>query len=242
MYVSLSFEDAILEQFVFGSMAVTQVDGMRRLVPFRRDAFDHFVYRATRFAVGEGTWDTFVLGSQRYLKIVDGCLDEVPPLIPPDVAEIVATTLSRFRRRDPGEPVLDGHQETTEFHEFLGEELMFALGGDHGDGVSAAGTRTYSKMMSARIGDGFVHPAVGGHLWSDIPAAPLPGPAGGGHMTVLPQVGALVAQWRTNPADRPRCERLILDRAHARGWRTIDVPGGNNPSAGWYAHAPGDDQ
>lgn len=240
--MSFDIEDAILEQFVLGSMAATQVDGMRRLVPFRRDAFDRFVYRATQFAIGEGTWDPFVGEAQRYLRILDGCLSEVPPLIPPDVAGVVSGILSRFRRKVPGEPLLEGHQEATGFHHVLGEELMFALGGDHGDGVSAAGTRTFSKMMSARIGDGFVHPVVGGHLWSDLPAAPPPGPAGGRHMTVLPQVGAFVARWRTTAADRPRCERLILDRAHARGWRMIDIPSDGDPSAGWYAYSPGEDQ
>ena len=110
---------------------------------------------------------------------------------------------------------------------------MFALGGDHDDGVHAAGTRAYSKMMSARIGDGFVHPVVGSHFWSDVYAAESRHPTMGPHVTVLPTIAAAVERWHASPADRPRCERIICDRAHSRGWK--DLP----PSDGrWVAVTP----
>lgn len=224
--MSLDVENRVLSQLVStaippAQLPLAQVDPLRRSVPFARDVFDQFIYGATQYSIVEGTWDIFVGESLRYLAMTkhQPCTF-VPPLIPPHVAATVADIMSHFRRREPGEPTIDGHQRTTAAQQRVGEELMLALGGDHNDGIHAAGTRAYSKMMSARIGDGFVHPVIGGHVWSDIPAAPRPGARGGPHLSVLPTIAAAVEQWRTSPADRPQCERLIIDRAHTRGWRT----------------------
>jgi hypothetical protein len=217
--VSLAIEDRVLGHLLFGAVPVTEVDLLLRNVPFVRDVFDEFVYAATQYSIMEGTWDTFVGGGRRYLAVTrHQPSDLVPPLIPPQVAATVADIMSQFRRRQPGEPIIHGHSDTTAAQHHVGEELMLALGGDHGDGVHAAGTRAFSMMMSARIGDGFVHPVIGGRVWSSILATR--DPHGGKHLTVLPSIATAVDKWRTSPADRPRWERIIIDYAHSLGWRT----------------------
>ena len=232
--VSLYHEDRLLESRLHRAVPLAQVDLLRRSVPFARDVFDQFIYSVTQYSIVEGTWDTFVGESLRYLALTsDEPANSVPPLIPPEIAATVADIMSRFRRRAPGEPVIDGHSMTTVHQQQLGEELMFALGGDHDDGVHAAGTRAYSKMMSARIGDGFVHPVVGGHFWSDIYAAESRHPTMGPHVTVLPTIAAAVERWHASPADRPRCERIICDRAHSRGWKGLPPSDGR-----WVAVTP----
>ena len=74
-------------------------------------------------------------------------------------------------------------------------------------------------MMSARIADSFVHPVIGGWIWSDILVAEHPDSAAGPEVTVLPAIAEAVEIWRNSPRDRPRCERIILGRARALGWR-----------------------
>lgn len=232
--MSLDIEDGFLDNLLFGAVPVTQVELLRRNVPFARDLFDRFIYRATQYSIVEGTWDTFVGESSRYLTITrTQSSDAVPPLIPPHVAATVADVMSSFPRRQPGEAIIDGHQMTTVTQQRVGEELMLALGGDHGDGIHAAGARAFSMMMSARIADGFVHPVIGGHVWSSILPAERPARHGGPHLTVLPTIAAAVDTWRTSPTDRPRCERLIIDRAHARGWQKLPTEGGS-----WHAERP----
>lgn len=229
--MSLDIEDRVLGSLLFGAVSVTEADLLRRNVPFTRDVFDHFIHRATQYSIVEGTWDTFVGESHRYLAITrNQPCDLLPPLIPPHVAATVADIMSRFRRRQPGERVIDGHELTTAAQQRVGEELMFALGGDHGDGVHAAGTRAFSMMMSARIGDGFVHPVIGGRVLSSIMAAEHPDPHGGPHLRVLPTIAAAVETWRTSPTDRARCERIIIHRAHIRGWQNLPPDGGS-----WHA-------
>ena len=233
--MSLGVEDYRLEILVVGAtQPAPHVELLRRNVPFDRDVFDRLIYRATEYCLWDGTWDTFVGSAIGYSAVMRSRpADTVPPLIPPDVAAAVADVMSRFPRRQRGEPIIDGHSNTTPAQEALGRELMFTLGGDHGDGVHAAGTRAYSKMMSARIGDGFVHPVIGGQIWSHILAASNPDPAAGKLVTVLPSVAAAVSTWNTSPSDRPRCERVIIDHAHTLGWRDQPPPTGR-----WFTEAP----
>jgi hypothetical protein len=218
----LGVQDRVLEGFLFrAGVAPWEADSLRRLPPIHRDLFDNFLFSATRVAVGEGDWSTFPHACRRYLAAISGEVRRSPPLIPPAVASAVAEVLSRFRRREPGEEFVAGVAGRVTAHERqLAGQLFYALGGDRGDGVSAAGLRVYSKMMSARISDGFVHPAVGGHIWGDVPAGPPHLASGGPHITVLRTIEALSRQWETSPADRVTVERMILDRAHTLGWRS----------------------
>ncbi|ORM38157.1 hypothetical protein BFL43_00990 [Williamsia sp. 1135] len=233
-------EDVVREGFLLRAGVVPwEADSLRRFPPIHRDLFDNFLFSATRFAVGEGDWSTFPHACRRYLSATSGELQRPPPLIPPAVADTVAEVLSRFRQRETGEKFVAGIAGRVTAHEQqLAEQLFFALGDDRGDGLSAAGLRVYSKMMSARISDGFVHPAVGAHIWGDVPAGPPHLPSGGPHIRILRTIEALSRQWVTSPADRPKIERMIIDRAHTLGWRT-ESPGLVEGSPGqWEATPP----
>lgn len=218
--MSLEIENRAFDEFLFTAVPLSEVDLLRRTVPTARDVFDQFLFHATAYAVYEGTWDMFVGASRRFLNITGrrpGVF--LPPLIPPDVAEAVADIMSRFPCQQPGVPIIDGHQMTTPDQRRIGDELMLTLGGDHGDGVHAAGTRAYTKMMSARIGDGFVHPVVGGRVWSRILDARIPTPDAGPPLTGLPSIAHAVDEWLAASAvDRSKWERHIIDHAHSHGW------------------------
>lgn len=235
----LDVEDRVLEGFLFRSgVTPWDADSMRRLPPVHRNLFDSFLFRMTRVAVGEGDWSTFPHACRVYLAAVGDALERPPPLIPPDVAATVAELLSQFRWHKPGEKFVDESSRVTEPQQQLAKRLFYALGGDHGDGFQAAGLRVYSKMISGRISDGFVHPAVGGHIWGDVSAGPPYRANGGPHIRILRTIEALSRQWESSPAGRPKIERMILDRAHTRGWRT-ESPGMVEVSPGrWYATPP----
>ncbi|MFX1760461.1 hypothetical protein [Rhodococcus sp. As11] len=220
MHVQLvNVEGRVLEGFLYRGLALAEADSMRRMPPVHRDLFDDFLYNATIVAVGEGDWARFPIACMGYLSAIGGDLHRPPPLIPPDVVATVADILSRFRQGKPKDPLVAGLGRITEPQYQLAQRLFYELGGDLGDGLYAAGLRVYSKMMSARISDGFVHPAVGGHMWSDVPAGPPHLPDSGRDVTILDTIAALSKAWRTSPADRPAIERSIVDHAHTLGWR-----------------------
>lgn len=235
----LSVEDAVLEGLLFrAGVSPWEADSMRRLPPLHRDVFDNFVFSATRVAVGESEWSNFPRACSRYVAAVGGDVHRRPPLIPPDVVETVAQVLSPFQPRQSDEKPAEDLGKPTGKQQELGEQLFYALGGDLGDGWAAAGLRVYSKMLSARISDGFVHPAVGARIWSDVPAGPPHRAESGRLVTILDTIEALYDTWMKSPAERPTVERLIIDRAHTFGWRTRS-PGMIAVSPGrWYATPP----
>nr|NIL82379.1 hypothetical protein [Rhodococcus kroppenstedtii] len=199
-------------------ITMAAADGMRRTVPTHRDYFDDFLFTATAMAVGEGDGYTFVRACLAYKSVVGAELDSTPPLVPPAVAAVVSDVVGRFEGRSRGDQRVPYRGNITRTQLDLAEELYLTLGEDLGDGPHAAGARVHSRMLSARIADGFVHPVVGAHIWSDIPAAPARRPGSGRAITVLDDVDAAVRTWAASPAERPEIERVILDAAHGVGW------------------------
>ncbi|WP_143545400.1 MULTISPECIES: hypothetical protein [unclassified Rhodococcus (in: high G+C Gram-positive bacteria)] len=231
-------EGRILEQFIYDGVSLADANAMRRLPPVHRDLFDNFVFAATAVAVGESDWSRFPIASLGYMSAVHGDLTLVPPLIPPDAADVVADVLSRFTPFKSGdERVADGSRINEDQYR-LAEELFTRLGGDRGDGARAAGARAHSRMMSARIADGFVHPVIGAHIWSDVPAAPRAHPGSGPEVTVLELVEGLLARWRQFPVERAGVERDILTEARSIGWSGVRAPMATDGLSGWYAHPP----
>ncbi|MDJ0360644.1 hypothetical protein [Rhodococcus sp. H29-C3] len=231
-------EGRVLEQFIYDGVSLADANAMRRLPPVHRDLFDNFVFAATAVAVGESDWSRFPIACLGYVSAVHGDLTLVPPLIPPDTADVVADVLSRFTPFESGdERVADGSR-INEGQYRLAEELFTRLGGDGGDGARAAGARAHSRMMSARIADGFVHPVIGSHIWSDVPAAPRAHPGSGPEVTVLELVQQLLARWRLFPAERAGVERDILAEARSIGWSGVRAPMATLGLSGWYAHLP----
>lgn len=234
----LDVQGRVLEQFLREGLTPLEADGVRRLAPVHRDLFDNFLFLATTPATGEGSWSQFPIACTMYLSTVGGDLQRPPPLIPPHVTATVAKVLSQFRRTQLGDTFVEGLGRITEHQYQLAAQLFYSLGADLGDGLSAAGLRVYSKMMAARISDGFVHPAVGGHIWSDVPAGPPHRPDSGRDITVLRTIEALSKTWCTAPTDRPQIERMILDRAHALGWKTEHPESTSGSSGTWHAQVP----
>ncbi|UNN02023.1 hypothetical protein [Rhodococcus opacus] len=228
----------MLEQFLTEGLTFGEADGWRRFAPVHRDLFDNFLLIATTPAVGEGTWAKFSIACTMYLSAVGGDLQRPPPLIPPEVASTVAEVLSQFRQKQPGEKFVEGLGRITEHQYQLAEQLFYGLGGDLRDGLWAAGLRVYSKMMSARISDGFVHPALGGHLWHDVPAGPPHLPDSGRDITILDTIESLSQRWRTSRTERPCIERTILEHAHTLGWTEDLGKPQARPGASYAAKPP----
>ncbi|MGU3438446.1 hypothetical protein ACNHUS_36235 [Actinomycetes bacterium M1A6_2h] len=232
-------EGRVLEQFVYDGVSFADADAMRRLPPVHRDLFDNFLFTATAVAVGEGEWSKFPIACMGYLSAVHGDLTLMPPLIPPDTAAVVADVLSRFTPFVAGDTRVEGAGRINDKQYRLAGEFFLSLGGDRGDGARAAGARAHSRMLSARIADGFVHPVIGAHLWSDVPAAPPPHPDSGPEITVLEHVQGLVVRWRSFPAERAGVEREMLTEARAVGWSEVRAPMAADDPGGWYVRSPG---
>ena len=215
-------EDRVLERFLY-SVDPSDADGMRRFPPLRRDRFDAFVFDATRWVVGEAHVDSFAGACLRYQasnqRNDPSAMQRPVPLIPSSVTEAVAELVSLWRSPESGESRLDG-EWFTEREADLRDGLYLAIGGDRGDGPVAAGLRVYSRLWSARIGDGFVHPAVGAHKWGDIPASRAEElqHTGGPHMAGIATASALPGRWQDEPSERPTIEREIMGLAHSLGW------------------------
>lgn len=202
-----------------GGVDILEADGLQRQSPLARDVFDNLLFCATRFALSEGDWDNFRYGVTAYLDLTRHSPQYAPRLVPIDVYAAAAAALSDYRsHQEPGEPMFDGSVMLTHHNQQVGERLLLTLGGDLGDGIWAAGQRTFSHMMAARISDGLVHPAVGGNLWGKYMALSTDPLTGGTHITVMREVGHLSQKWIAAPAERPRVERMILDHAHGHGW------------------------
>lgn len=215
-------EDRVLERFLYGVDAA-DADGMRRFPPLRRDQFDAFVFDATRWVVGEAHVQSFAGACLRYQASNQhnglSATRRPVPLIPLSVTDAVAELVSLWRSPESGEPRLDGELFTVREAD-LRDALYLAIGGDSGDGPVAAGLRVYSRLWSARIGDGFVHPAVGAHIWGDIPASRAEElqHTGGPHLVGIGTARALSGRWQDELNDRPTIEREIMGLAHTLGW------------------------
>lgn len=212
-------ESKILDGYLIrAGLSLAEADGMRRLPPMHREYFDDFIFTATAMAVGEADGAAFGRACLGYRSAVGGDLHRTPHLIPPDVAEVVVSVVSEFEPFRAGDERVTGRGRINKPQMDLTEQLYYRLGGDLGDGLLAAGARVHSRMLSARIADGFVHPAVGAQLWSETPAAPRRLPDSGPDITVLDSIGEAVAEWVSAPAERPCLERRIVSTAHTLGW------------------------
>lgn len=193
---------------------------MRKFVPIRRNQFDNFIYEATRWALDDGAPDSFSwackhLRAAQWLDSTAG--GDSAPFIPPTVAERITRIVSRW---SPGEQAV-GAIDLPLKQAVLRDELYLSLGGDLGDGVAAAGRRLSSRMWSARIGDGFVHPAVGGYIWNGN-AGSNPGSCGEVDdplIAAIYAVGDLAARWQSEPDHRPAIDREIVKLADDLGWK-----------------------
>lgn len=200
-------------------------DAMRRTAPVRRDQFDNFIFEATLWAVGEATPDSFSGACLRFRSAHrrnPASIARPVPLVPPATVEAVADIVTRWQRGDAhdgdGAGAASGELSPSEAR--LRDELYLTVGGDHGDGVISAGLRLYSRLWSARIGDGFDHPAVGGRIWSTNPATTYHHlyQTGGPLITALDTVSELATRWEDQPNNRPQLDRDIIELAHSLGW------------------------
>jgi hypothetical protein len=181
-----------------------------------------------------------------YTTVIRGPEVLPPELIPPSTATVVADILAQYRtERQPGEPMYNGSRRLSVHNQQLAEQLMAALGGGLDDGIHIAGKRTFSRMISARISDGFIHPALGARLWAEYPSGQSHPITGGRHVTVMRTMGALSEAWASSPAERPKIERMILARAHTRGWAADSPLAADSQShqegTGWYTRPPSED-
>jgi hypothetical protein len=241
--IEASYLDSLIRD---GDLSPFEADSLRRLTPTHRDAFDSLLFTTTRVAFGEGDWEQFCYAVSSYTTVIRGPEVRPPELIPPATAAVVADLIAHYRtERKPGEPMYNGSHRLTVHNQQLAEQLMATLGGGLDDGMHLAGKRTFSRMISARISDGFIHPALGARLWAEYPSEQGHPIVGGRHISVMRTMGALSEAWASSHAERPKIERMILDRAHTRGW-TADSPFADDPQShqegsGWYAHPPIED-
>lgn len=195
-------------------------EAMRRYVPIRRNQFDNFIYEATQWAVDGGASDSFSWACkhlQAVHRLDPTVIGDSVPLVPPTVSAHIDRIVSRWRPGEQAPWAIDLPQEEAR----LRDELYLSLGGDLGDGLAAAGRRLCSRMWSARIGDGFVHPAVGGYIWNGNAgsnAGDLAG-VGGPLIAAIYAVGEMAGRWQSEPDNRPVIDREIVDLAHTLGWK-----------------------
>ena len=218
MYI-LDVEGKVLARFS-DLVAPADAEALRRRTPIRRNRFDNFIFEATRWAVDEGAANSFSFACEHFKAAHQedsAAVGEPVPLVPPTVTEHVDRIVSRWRpgQRVPG--AIDLPDEEVQ----LRDELYVSLGGDLGDGPTAAGSRLCSRMWSARIADGFVHPAIGGYIWNSNSGS-FGGDdteAGGPLIAAIYVVGDMTGRWQAKPENRPDIDREITDLAHTMGWK-----------------------
>lgn len=221
----LDVEGRVVESLLH-TVDPVDADAMRRTAPVRRDQFDNFIFEATRWAVGEATPDSFAGACFRFRsahKRNPASITRPVPLVPPATVETVARIVTRWQRGSAQDRGGAGaaYGELSPGEARIRDELYLTVGGDHGDGVIAAGLRLYSRLWSARIGDGFTHPAVGGRIWSINSAGTIYSnlyPVGGPLIAALDNVHVLATRWEEEPNNRPQIDRDIIDSAHSLGW------------------------
>jgi hypothetical protein len=218
MYI-LEVEGSVLESFR-RSGGLADAEALRRCVPIRRDQFDNFIFEATLWAMDEGAANSFSYACSRFQAAYRSdptALGNPVPLIPPAVTEHVGRIVSRWQLGRQVRGAIDLPDEEAR----LRDELYLSLGGDLGDGLAAAGRRLCSRMWSARIGDGFVHPVVGGHIWNGH-AGSYGGDdvdGGGPLVDAIYAVGGMWGRWQREPENRPVIDREIINLAHTLGWK-----------------------
>lgn len=201
-------------------MAPDDAEALRRRTPIRRNRFDNFIYEATRWAVDDGAADSFSFACKHFNAAHQedaAAVGEPVPLVPPTVTEHVNRIVSRWR---PGQPV-PGAIDLPAEEAQLRDELYLGLGGDLGDGLAAAGSRLCSRMWSARIADGFVHPAIGGLIWNGNAGSNGGDDVDGGGplIAAIYAVGGMWGRWQREPENRLDIDREITDLAHTLGWK-----------------------
>lgn len=210
----------LLERAILsGDVAPADADSMRRLVPIDRDICDGILLRLTAFPLNEGTWDVFTGSFAPYAELMQSRDWRPPPLIPLHVVDTLTDAGRRFRRRQSGEPVITGHSTTSAHQRDLAEGIVRELGGHNGDAsLPEAGLRIYSKLISARIRDGWVHPAIGAQAWSDGGVHAQSAMKGDRLIEAIHSAGGLYQHWLDDHAKRPALESQIIDLAHSVGW------------------------
>ncbi|MBT0568170.1 hypothetical protein [Williamsia sp. CHRR-6] len=195
------------------------VEALRRQVPIQREAFDSFVFQATQWARDDGAADSFSFACERLRAARQrdaAAIGQPVTLIPPSVSDHVDRIVSRWRRIPP----IPGSLELPGEEAQLRDELYSSLGGDLGDGRAAAGWRVHSRMWSARISDGFVHPAVGAYLWHDNAGRYSQDRVvvGGPLIAALSAAGEMWGRWWREPQHRVAIEQEITAFASMLGW------------------------
>ncbi|MDV7133069.1 hypothetical protein [Williamsia muralis] len=218
MYIQ-EIEGKVLEWFR-RSGGHADVETLRRCVPIRRDQFDNFIFEATLWAMDEGAADSFSFACSRFkaaYRSDPNALGSPVPLVTPAVTERVGSIVSRWQLGRQVAGAIDLPVEEAR----LRDELYLNLGGDLGDGLAAAGRRLCSRMWSARIGGGFVHPVVGGHIWNSNTGSYGGDDAEGGGPLIdaIYAVGEMTGRWQSEPDSRPVIDREIIDLAHTLGWK-----------------------
>lgn len=223
MYL-LDVEGRVVERLLYIVDAV-DADSMRRSAPVRRDQFDNFIFEATRWAVGEALPESFSGACSRFRavhRLDPASIVRPVPLVPPPTVDTVGNIVATWRRDGLGDRAgadpLSGDLSAGETE--LRDELYLRVGGDRGDGPVAAGLRLFSRLWAARIGDGFVHPAVGARIWAVNSAAVYADiyPSGGPLIAALDTANALATRWEEEPDNRPLIDREIVELAHSLGW------------------------
>ncbi|MEW2019564.1 hypothetical protein [Rhodococcus sp. NPDC076796] len=216
----LEVEEQVQER-LFHLAGSSDADTVPRCAPNRRNLFDNFIFEATRWAADDGAPDSFAWACAHFQAAHESdsaALGEPVPLVPPSITGHVGSIVSRWQR---GQQV-DGEWDLPVEEAQLRDELYLRLGTDLGDGLAAAGRRLCSRMWSARVGDGLVLPAVGGHIWNDNSGSDGGDVAdvGGPFIAAIYAAGDLMARWRAEPKSRTRIEREIIDLAQTLGWKS----------------------
>lgn len=193
-------------------------EALCRHTPIRRDTFDSFIFEATQWARDDGAANSFSFACEHLRAARNGDLatGEPVPLVPLAVTKHVEQTVARWRRVPQDPWAIDLPDDEAQHR----DELYLSLGGDRGDGLAAAGRRLCSRMWSARIADGFVHPAVGAYLWNDNSGShgAVHADVGGPLISALYAAGDMWGRWSREPRHRSAIECEITDSARKLGW------------------------
>ncbi len=134
-----------------GLVSPAEAAAMGRLAPIDRDICDGILYGLTGFSADRAHLDMFTGTFGEFVRLMQSSMWRPPPMMAPHVVDALVLAGSRFRRREPGEPVVDGHM-TAAHQRDLAEELVYSLDGGSCGSLRDAGSRLYSKLVSAGPG------------------------------------------------------------------------------------------
>lgn len=208
-------EAAFLHRAVLaGEFTMDAADSFRRFTPASRELFDEFLDRLIAYPVGDGTWDMvssyFVSYSHRLFPPA-----QPPALIPDRVVHVLKSFAQQYRGRRAGEFVIDGHSLTVGHQCHVLERLVFQLGGC--DELLRAGLNLHSKLASARIRDGFVHPGIGVQTWAEV-ASFTPDSWEGPEIEAIHEAAKLAERWVEDSQRRDQWELAIQSLALTVSW------------------------